>query len=72
MMQLQRLRKWIKSWWHGEPLPYRPAVLELPRYQRHWTSHAAHAVVAFYLKEWRWLLPFMVAVLGAVVAIYKL
>ncbi|MFA6312507.1 MAG: hypothetical protein WC681_13580 [Sterolibacterium sp.] len=74
-MLLQRLRERIKRWWQGEleqlPSGY-PILRIVPQYRRHWTSRAAHAVLAFYLKEWRWLLPFLVAVVGALVAIKRL
>jgi hypothetical protein len=67
--------KCIKRWWEGklEPLDSSNGSIMriIPQYRRHWTSRAAHVILAFYLKEWRWLLPFIVAVVGAFVAIKK-
>jgi hypothetical protein len=71
---MRRLRDGIKSWWQGQPEKNDPrsAIFLTNHSRRHWTSRVAHAVLAFYLKEWRWLLPFIVAFVGAVVAIKKL
>jgi hypothetical protein len=76
---LKRICKTLDDWWQGEFIPLPPndpnssfIIFSLGDYCRHWTSRFAHVVVDFYLKEWRWLLPFAVAVTGAVVAIKKL
>lgn len=71
------LRKWLRGWWEGEYIPpdnspNSPVFRVLGRYRRHWSSRAAHKILEFYLAEWRWLLPFIVAVVGAFVAIKKL
>jgi hypothetical protein len=70
-------RERIKGWYEGE---YEPPdnppggaiVFAFGQYRRHWSSRLAHVVVDFYLKEWRWLLPFLVAVISVIAAVAKL
>lgn len=78
-MVLRQLSKRVRQWWDGEYVPPPPndpnspiVFLSLGHYRRHWTSRTAHAVVDFYLREWRWLLPFLVGVAAALIAIKKL
>lgn len=76
-MLLQRLRKWLKSWWQGEYVPPdnppgAPFFFVFGRYKRNWLSRLTHAAVDFYLREWKWLLMFVVAIVGALIAIKKL
>jgi hypothetical protein len=66
------MRKFIKRWYQGEEynistpaLPIFPGV----RYRRHWSSRFAHILVDFYLKEWKWLLPFLLALSGIILTI---
>ncbi len=66
----------IKRWYEGEeyyPFADHPKVPVFPgiRYRRHWSSRLAHIVVEFYLKEWKWLWPLLVAIVGIIVAIGK-
>lgn len=75
--RLMSLRKRIAKWYQGEYVPPdnppdSPIVIVMSHYKRHWTSRAAHASLDFYMREWKWLLPFVVAVVGAMVAIAKL
>jgi hypothetical protein len=67
--------KFIKRWYQGEHYsisePY-PRIFPGDRYKRHWTSRFAHIFIEFYLKEWKWLLPFLVGLLGVVLAIIKM
>ena len=58
--------KFIKRWYHGEEynistptLPIFPGI----RYKRHWSSRIVHILVKFYLKQWKWLLLFIIALL---------
>jgi hypothetical protein len=58
--------KFIKQWYQGEEynistptLPIFPGI----RYKRHWSSRFAHILVEFYLKEWKWLLPFLLGLI---------
>ena len=72
-----QLHKNIKKWYEGEFVPPDNSpnsrlIFVMGHYQRHWSSRVAHVVVDFYLKEWRWLLPFVVGVAGVIVAIAKL
>jgi hypothetical protein len=67
----------IRRWYEGvfvapDNPPDSPVIIVMGRYRRHWTSNAAHYAVDFYLREWKWLLPFLVALVGVVVAIAKL
>ena len=73
-MQLQRLYKWIKSWWKGEFIPDKndpnsPFVFLSGVMRRHWTSRLLHVLVAFYLREWKWIWVFLVAVAGVCVTV---
>lgn len=55
--------KLIKQWYQGKEYNISTSeLLVFPgiRYKRHWTSQVAHIIVDFYLKEWKWLLPFIV------------
>ena len=69
----QTFVRWVKQtilrWYEGPPIPQDPDfICVLGRYRRHWSSRLAHAVVEFYLKEWKWLLPFLVLLFGTMVA----
>jgi len=71
------LRERIKRWYVGEYVPPENdpssgVFFVMGHDERHWTSRLTHVAVDFYLKEWRWLLPFLVAVVGAVVGLAKL
>ena len=62
----------FKRWYEGEYVPpdnspSSGVVFLLGHYQRHWSSRLAHVLVAFYLKEWRWLLVFLVGVIALIV-----
>jgi hypothetical protein len=71
---MQRLSAKLRDWYEGEWVQpgASDAVLMLNHYRRHWTSRLAHRIVNFYMAEWRWLLPFLVACIGAAVAVWKL
>lgn len=67
----------ISRWYEGvyvppDNPPDSPIFMVMGRYERHWTSRAVHTAVDFYLREWKWLLPFAVAVVGTFAAIAKL
>jgi len=67
------LKEKIAVWYQGVYVPEPPgSPLLMGHYRRHWSSRALHACVEFYLKEWKWLLPFLVAVVSVIVAIAKL
>lgn len=68
------MRRKIIDWYRGKYEPLKndrgsQVVFFGGRYKRHWTSRGAHAVVSFYLREWKWLIGF---VLGAPAAIVTL
>lgn len=72
------MREAMKRWWAGEYVPPPPndpnssiIFLSPGEYKRHWSSRAAHTLVDFYLKEWKWLLPFLVGLVAAIVALRK-
>lgn len=58
----------IKSWWEGE-VYYLDDVIPGIRYKRHWTSKSAHAIVNFYLDNWRWIWSTVIAILGLLIAL---
>jgi len=57
------ITKVISNWYHGEIKVHEPPFVGVWQ-ERHWTSRFAHAVVDFHTKEWKWALPFYVALLG--------
>lgn len=62
----------IKKWWEGTYVPEPPgSPFLMGSYERHWTSSALHSFVRFYLEHWKWLWPFMVGVVGLIIAITK-
>jgi len=66
----------IKKWYQGEKHDLFADHPEFPvfpgiRYRRHWSSRLTHTVIDFYLKEWKWLWPLVVAIVGIIVAIGK-
>ena len=66
------LKQKIATWYQGTYVPEPPgSPFLMGSYQRHWSSRMLHMCIDFYLKEWKWLLPFVVAVVSAVVAIVK-
>jgi hypothetical protein len=72
-----KMIEWVRDWYRGEYVPpdnprESMVVLLIEQYRRHWTSRALHRFVEFYSREWRWLLPFIVAVIGAIIAIVRL
>ena len=66
--------KFIKRWYHGEEYNISSPILPIPsvRYKRHWSSRLVHILVEFYLKEWKWLLPFLLALIGIILTIIKI
>ncbi len=53
----------ISHWYHGKGKVSEPPILAIWQ-ERHWTSRLAHAVIDFHAKEWKWALPFYVALVG--------
>jgi hypothetical protein len=76
-MPPQRLREWIKNWWEGEYIPpHNPPGADIFRvaghFKRHWTARAISTLVAFCLREWKWLFWFAAAVAGLALAYARL
>ncbi|MBH5397382.1 hypothetical protein HZZ13_06200 [Bradyrhizobium sp. CNPSo 4010] len=67
----------LKRWWEGRYVPPEndtgaAIFFTQGRYERHWTSKAAHRVSEFYLKHWQWCFSAAFAVTGLVIAALKL
>jgi hypothetical protein len=63
------LREKFIDWYQGEYIPPDNSgnsglVFLIGHYKRHWSSRLVHTLVEFYLKEWKWLLPFLVALVA--------
>lgn len=72
-----KLRDIIKRWYEGEYVPPNnppdsTLIFVMGHHKRHWSSRFVHTITEFYLKEWKWLLPFIVGLVGAAVAVVKL
>ena len=71
------LRQAIRDWYNGEFIvpdnpPDSPIFRVMGHYKRHWSSRFVHAVAGFYRKEWKWILPFLVALCGVIIAAAKI
>lgn len=71
------MRKLLKAWWRGEFIPYQndptSGVIFIGGIRRrHWTSKVARSLFSFYLREWKWIWPFLVGAIGLGIAIAKL
>lgn len=68
----------IAAWYQGRLVSDDPIVgkhfIVLPgdRYERHWTSSAAHILVDFYLAHWQWVVTTILAVIAVAIAILQL
>lgn len=60
--------KILRDWWEGEMKTYDDPQIIGFYIERHWSSEAAHALVAFYLAHWKWLWGFGATLLGIYVA----
>jgi len=63
----------IKEWYEGkfiqcESNDPRIAVYG-GHYERHWTSDGAHALVDFFIQEWRAALPIIITAIGCAFAV---
>ena len=68
-VKCMKFKKLLNRWWEGTYIPEPPgSPLALGHCKRHWTSTCIHTLVNFYMKHWKWLLPFLV---GLTVAIFK-
>jgi len=66
----------IKRWYDGTPQdPYiestrTAAFFTFRENQRHWSARAAHVLITFYLKEWKWLIPIIITSLFGVASLF--
>lgn len=59
----------VKRWWQGryvepENDPHSGVVFVMGWYERHWTARACRAVLGFFGREWRWLIPVTLSGIG--------
>ncbi len=59
----------IKRWWNGTYVPFKNkandrAYLIGGTQEFHWTARVARAVVGFLLREWKWVIGTLLAVVG--------
>jgi hypothetical protein len=71
------IRKHIRRWYEGiyvppDNPPDSPVFMVMGHYDRHWTSRLVRTAISFYLREWKWVWTFAVAVIGAIAAFAKL
>lgn len=71
------IKKAIKRWYEGEYIPPDNPPGELiiffqGTHRRHWSSRCVHAIIDFSRREWRWLVPLIVSLVVAAVAVVKL
>ena len=63
------MRERIRKWWEGKFMPYDDdpdsGVVIIGGFtHRHWTSRAAHVVVGFLGREWKWVIGTLIALVG--------
>ena len=66
-----------RKWYNGDfilPEIERGDILIIPGgyIKRHWTAEAAHILVAFWLKHWKFLIITMLSVIGLILTIISL
>jgi hypothetical protein len=73
---LSSVRAAISRWYRGDVrvrVDSSPSLLVLGLDQRrHWTAALARVVVGFWVREWKWLTGFAVAVAGVVLGLKRL
>jgi hypothetical protein len=63
----------IKGWYEGRYIPFQNApdssavFINGGYYERHWTATATRWALSFYMREWKWVLGSLAAVIGAFV-----
>lgn len=65
----QRVLRWYEGTYIPEP-PGSPFLMGF--YERHWSSRFAHAVVEFYIKEWKWIIGITLTCVSLLFAFLKL
>ncbi len=71
-MNVKRLRSVVGKWYEGEFImhenpPDTSVFIVGGTYKRHWTARFARALVTFHTKEWKWALPFYLAVAALII-----
>jgi hypothetical protein len=62
----------VKHWYRGQFIEYRydpesPILVLRGQWRRHWTARAAHALIDFYRRHWKWVCTSAITILLAVV-----
>ena len=70
------IQQWFRSWYQGrfispEDDPEGRFIHMGGRYERHLSSRFAHTFVDFYVKEWKWFLMFLIALVAATMNYFK-
>ena len=68
---MKLLANWMKQWWEGKYVPPPPpdfsggvVIMSIGHRERHWSARTASAIGTFVAKEWKWVLGFVLAVIG--------
>jgi len=69
----QKVNKWYQGEFTSNAKPNGMGGFETPdALTRHWTSRYLHIVVDFWRKEWKFILTFILLLIGTIIAIKKL
>ncbi len=76
-MKKTSLKERIQQWYEGEHIPYEndPDSLMVVIggwHDRHWTARALRVLVEFYKREWKWLIPVVLTIIGLIIALIKI
>ncbi|WP_041801821.1 hypothetical protein [Rhodopseudomonas palustris] len=63
------MREFFRKWWDGEFIPHKNEPNSAVFFvggtdKRHWTANRARWAVSFYLREWKWVIGSVAAVVG--------
>jgi len=65
------MRKLFRKWWEGEYVLYKNdpnsavVFINAGHFKRAWTADLARLLVAFYMREWKWVIGAASTVIGA-------
>jgi hypothetical protein len=65
----------FRDWYDGKHIPNdpnSPLVFAGGRHQRHWTAKVASVLVGFWLREWKWVIGTVLALIGIIIALKKI
>lgn len=70
------MRQKIKAWYEGEYIPGQrdphASFWEMGYYRRHWTARFASWLLSFWLREWKWIIGTVLAIIGLIIGLRKL